>query len=110
MRDHSNVKFIWYEEMIKDQKKVIGELCSFLDHPLSSESIDKLIKITSIDSMRKTTMDKEVDDKSKERVKMHFRKGVIGNWKEYFAGENLVTWNKWVQDNLKDTDIKMAFS
>jgi hypothetical protein len=104
------MKFIWFEEMIKDQKKVIAELCNFLDHPLSSENVDRLIKITSIDSMRKTTMDKEVDDMSKERAQKFFRKGIIGNWKEYFAGENLETWNKWVQDNVKDTDIKIAFS
>jgi hypothetical protein len=29
---------------------------------------------------------------------------------EYFAGENLETWNKWVEDNMRGTDIKMAFS
>jgi hypothetical protein len=104
------MKFIWFEEMKKDQKKVINELCTFIKHPLSNEDVDKLIKITSIDSMRKVAMDREVDNKKKETAKKFFRKGVIGNWKEYFAGENLETWNKWVEDNMRGTDIKMAFS
>ena len=37
--DRSNVKFIWFEEMKVDQKKVIQELCDFLDHPLSEEKV-----------------------------------------------------------------------
>ena len=39
IKDRSNVKFIWFEEMKVDQKKVIQELCDFLDHPLTEEKV-----------------------------------------------------------------------
>ena len=34
-----------------------------------------------------------------------FRKGVVGDWKNYFKGENLKVWDQWIQDNLQGTDI-----
>ncbi len=38
-----------------------------------------------------------------------FRKGEVGDWKNYFTGEKLEEWDEWIQKNLEGTDIKIAF-
>ena len=40
-REHRNMKFFWYEELKKDQKKIIREICNFINYNLSEEQIDK---------------------------------------------------------------------
>jgi hypothetical protein len=38
-----------------------------------------------------------------------FRKGQVGDWKNYFEGENLSQWDQWIAENLKGTDLEMVF-
>ena len=38
-RNHPNMKFFWYEEMKKDQKKILKEICNFINYNLSEEQI-----------------------------------------------------------------------
>ena len=44
-----------------------------------------------------------------KKMAQFFRKGVIGDWKNHFAGEKLEEWDAWIQRNLEGTDIKMVF-
>ena len=38
-----------------------------------------------------------------------FRKGEVGDWKDYFSGEKLQNWDEWIQKNLQGTEIKITF-
>ncbi len=38
-----------------------------------------------------------------------FRKGEVGNWKEFFEGDILKQWNAWIKENVKGTDINFKF-
>ena len=38
-----------------------------------------------------------------------FRKGKVGDWKNYIKGENEDRWSKWISDNIEGTDIKIAY-
>ena len=40
-KDHPNMMFLWYEEMKKDQKKIIKEVCKFLNYILAEEETEK---------------------------------------------------------------------
>ena len=40
-KDHPNMMFLWYEEMKKDQKKIINEVCKFLNYTLTEEQTEK---------------------------------------------------------------------
>ena len=40
-KDHPNMMFLWYEEMKKDQKKIIKEVCKFLNYILTEEQKEK---------------------------------------------------------------------
>ena len=39
-----------------------------------------------------------------------FRKGKVGGWSEYFRGEQLEAFEKWIEDNLAGTDITLPTS
>jgi estrone sulfotransferase len=52
-RDRPNVKFLWFEEMKKDQRGVIEELCTFLEHPLTPSQVDGLVEHVKFDTMKK---------------------------------------------------------
>ena len=79
--------------MKKDVPKVIGELCQFLGYNLSPEKISTLAKhVVSIENMR--NLDTELSPpEHKDMMKKHFRKGQVGDWKNYFDGEGLNEWN-----------------
>ena len=38
-----------------------------------------------------------------------FRKGQVGDWKNYFEGETLNQWDEWIANNLRETDLEMTF-
>ena len=40
-KHHPNMMFLWYEEMKKDQKKIIKEVCKFLNYILTEEQTEK---------------------------------------------------------------------
>jgi hypothetical protein len=49
------------------------------------------------------------DQNMKKMMTNFFRKGQIGDWKNYFTGEKLKEWDDWIEDNLTGTEIKMVF-
>ena len=49
------------------------------------------------------------DEAMKKTMLQFFRKGQIGDWKNYFEGEKLEDWNNWIQENLEGTNIEMVF-
>ena len=108
MRDNPNVKIVWYEEMRKDLPKVIRDLCVFLGYELSGEKVQALKEHVSIDNMRRINVEQAADYHKKWAAR-HFRKGIVGDWKNYFEGEKLEEWDKWIEECLKGTGIQMAF-
>jgi len=96
LRDEPNVKFIWYEDMKADQRKVINDLCVFLDHPLTPELVDKLVEHLKFDNMKKNA-----------NVNPNFhpnfiRKGQVGDWKNFFTTEKENEWAEWIRKNTQD--------
>jgi len=107
-RNHENVKFVWFEDMKKNQKLVIEQLCDFLHHPLSDEKIDALVNHVKFENMRKNPATNptakltgdEPDDKN------FMRKGQVGDWKNYFDPEKNKEWNAWIARNISGTDME----
>merc|ERR1711920_826842 len=96
------------EDMKKNQKLVIEQLCDFLHHPLSDEKIDALVNHVKFENMRKNPATNptakltgdEPDDKN------FMRKGQVGDWKNYFDPEKNKEWNAWIARNISGTDME----
>ena len=112
-RKHQNMFFTTYEEMKTDLRKETLKLVSFLRGPekrLPNSSIDKLLKAVDIESFRKNVFvnkSKEVpaDDKGNGFI----RKGVIGDWKNYFDEEMNDEWDGSIESQLLGTEYTMIF-
>ena len=112
-REHSNMFFTTYEEMKTDLKKVAVKLATFLRGPsysLSKSSMDKLLRAVDIESFRRNVFlnkDKEVpaDDKGNGFI----RKGIIGDWKNYFDEEMNKEWDPYIHKQLSGSNYEMRF-
>merc|ERR1711892_904888 len=106
LRNEKNLKFIWYEDMKKDTKGIIEELCEFLEHPLSEEKVDELVDHVHVDNMRKNPW---VSPPKSKHVRMDFiRKGKVGDSKNYFTPEKAKEWNEWIEEKTRGSGITMA--
>ena len=100
-RNHKNLKFVWFEDMKKDQKGVIDELVEFLDHPLSEEKIDALVDHVKFDNMKKNSATNLFKDGDKQFI----RKGQVGDWKNHFDEKSNETFEAWILENISGTDL-----
>ena len=96
-RSHPNLKFLWFEEMKKDRKKVTRELGRFLDVPLTEEQLDGLEEHVKFENMKKRTAANPCDKEG------FFRKGIIGDWQSLFSCEQEAEIDMWSRDNVKGT-------
>lgn len=110
-KDHPNMCFIWYEDMVKDLRSVINEVTGFLKINLSEEKISSLLDHLSFKTMRNNDAVNMKPPKGsmpdEQRDKLNFiRKGKVGNWREYFGEELLKEFDAWVE---KNNDLNIGF-
>ncbi|KAF4528862.1 hypothetical protein B566_EDAN017128 [Ephemera danica] len=105
-RNHPNMKFLFYENLITDMKGAIRDLASHIGKKIEPEQIERLSQHLSIDSFRKN---KSINDTSKvidqlpglenENEQAFIRHGKNHGWQEYFTSEMNVAADLWVQEN-----------
>ena len=99
-RNHPNIKFLWFEDMKKDKKKVTRELARFLNVPLTEEELEGLEEHVKFENMKKRTA---ANPCNKEGF---FRKGIIGDWRSLFSCEQEAEIDAWSRDNVKGTELE----
>lgn len=111
-RNDKNFLFLYYEDLIKNKKESILKIARFLDKSLTDEDVDKLIQHLDIEKFRKNKSvnndhftDLGIASKNKEH--QFIRKGKVGGWKEYFTPALNADADKWIKDNLKNSDLKL---
>ncbi len=53
-------------------------------------------------------MEKELEWANKTKTKF-IRKGIVGDWKNHFTPEMNVEWDAWINEQLKDSGLRMVF-
>ena len=99
------MKFLWYEDMKADQMKVIEELCTFLEHPLTDKQKRKLIEHVQFENMRTNPFSSPIPSCVLDQSKF-FRKGLVGDWKNYFDKSGVEKWNTWIQSNINEDNVE----
>jgi len=100
-KNHENVKFVWFEDMKKDQKGVIEDLIKFLNLPLSDEKIDALLNHVKFENMKKNKSTNLFQSGDKQFI----RKGQVGDWKNHFDGKGNEEFETWILKNIDGTDL-----
>ena len=96
---------MWFEDMKIDLISVIRDVAQFIGYHMTELKILQLDDLLYIDNLRKLTV--EGMGGGEQRVKQLFRKGIVGDWKNYFDDENNAIWDKWIAENLEGTNIKL---
>lgn len=88
-KDNPNVLFVKYEDMISDLGKEVRRVGNFLERELSDIDVEKICAHVDFEVMKDNPQcnlfgDPEIMD---YQISAFFRKGQVGNWKEYFTPE-----------------------
>ncbi|RVE44425.1 hypothetical protein evm_010902 [Chilo suppressalis] len=108
MRDHPNMLFLFYEDALRDLPSTVKSVAAFLGKAVTEEQVSRLCDHLAFDNFKKNkSVNFEVfrgmDLTSKEGTFM--RKGKAGGWREYFDEEMLQQAQRWMEHNLRDTDL-----
>ena len=72
--------------------------------------MDTLLAQLDIETFRKNQfVNKTKEIPSDKDGNTFIRKGIIGDWKNYFDDEMNNKWDPWIEKQLADTDFKMIF-
>ncbi|XP_075221045.1 sulfotransferase 1 family member D1-like isoform X2 [Lycorma delicatula] len=107
-RNHPNMLFLFYEDMIKDLPQVLDTTAKFLKKMLTKDQVSQLADHLHIDNFRKNVpLNKKTVIKGliREGEQSFIRKGKIGGNTE-FTIELEEQADKWVKSNLEKIDFK----
>lgn len=112
-RNHPNMLFLSYEDMVKDLPAAIRKVAKFLNKKLNDEQIEVLAKHLKFDNF-KNNMSVNYERYGEMGIlnkgeQPFIRKGKSGGWRDDFDQEMTAQAQEWIKQNLKDTDIKLSF-
>ena len=81
-------------------------IAQFLNKPLSDELINRIAEQCTFEGMTKNTSFKFTDKKDSGSL---LRKGVVGDWKNYFTPEQNKIFEKEVLEKLKGSGLEFDY-
>ncbi|XP_044515320.1 sulfotransferase 2A1-like [Gracilinanus agilis] len=106
-----NSFLITYEDLSQEPCQVIQNLANFLGEKLKPDDLESILHYSSFSYMSQNDSlnysSSKIFDHSKGKF---FRKGVTGNWKEYFSPEQNDKFNNIYQEELGDLNFKFDWS
>ncbi|KAE8593504.1 hypothetical protein XENTR_v10019166 [Xenopus tropicalis] len=109
--DNPNFLLLTYEDMAKDLKSNVIKICQFLGKELDDAAINSVVENSSFKAMKDNEMSNysAVPDYIFSKAKGSFhRKGITGDWKNYFTPEREEEFNKIYQDLMKDVNLQFS--
>ena len=107
----SNVCFLTYEQMIDNPRDAILQIASFLDHDLYPDRLlanDEYVLKSIIQQSSFTTMSSDQWKWCPKKMlpgSSFIRRGIVGDWKNYFSQEQDALMNKKIMENLTPTEL-----
>ncbi|NXN88415.1 ST6B1 Sulfotransferase, partial [Bombycilla garrulus] len=104
--EEKNILFLFYEDMKKDLPKVVKQITLFLSLNVSDNDIQDICKKCSFSEM-KNDSEKENSDHSHtvcaltSNRKLIFRKGAVGDWKNYFTPKQNIRFQEIFNEKMK---------
>ncbi|XP_022125266.2 sulfotransferase 1C4 [Pieris rapae] len=110
LRNHPNLLFVFYEELSKDLPSVVRRISKFLGKSPTAEQVGNLCEHLSFNNFKDNSAVNEmllgkIDFLNKGEAPF-IRKGKVGGWREYFDDEMMQQADRWLLENLTDTDLR----
>ncbi|CAH2073434.1 unnamed protein product, partial [Iphiclides podalirius] len=109
MRNHPNMLFLFYEELSKDLPATVRRVADFLGKQYSDEQNEGLCSHLKFDNFKKNpsvNMDELKHLGMLSKNESFIRKGKSGGWPEYFDEDMTKEAERWISDNLRNTDLR----
>ena len=90
----SHVFFVTYEELKRNPLNEIKRLNVFLEMNLSDEELIEIVELSSFSKMKKDAEQKFIDDVNSD---IHLRKGIVGDWKNYFDEDLFIQYHNTIK-------------
>ncbi|CAK1545182.1 unnamed protein product [Leptosia nina] len=109
-RHHPNLLFIFYEEYQRDMSAAIKRVAEFFGKTYTDEQVGELGEHLDVKNFKKNPFVN--NDRLKDlgimlpNVSEYIRIGKSGGWRDYFDDEMTVQAEKWIEENLRDTDLR----
>ncbi|CAL1384861.1 unnamed protein product [Linum trigynum] len=110
------VLFLTYEDLCRDPKREVRKLASFLGKPFSSvsmdggddEEVEKVLWRSSLGRLRELEVNKNVvSDLTQISNSSYFRKGTVGDWKNYLTPQMAGRVDQLTQLKLQGTGLSL---
>ncbi|XP_066229974.1 sulfotransferase 2A1 [Saccopteryx leptura] len=105
MREKENFLIVSYEELKQDTRSTVQKICRFLGKKLEPEELNSLLKYSSFQVMKENKMSNYtllrgwlLDGESGSLM----RKGICGDWKNYFTVAQAEAFDKIFQEKMAD--------
>ncbi|XP_060605454.1 sulfotransferase 1A1-like [Ruditapes philippinarum] len=102
------IHLVYYENLHQDCQGEMKKVCKFLGNDVSDEDLQQIVSNCQIDKLRKGKMDKlpeEIKVRMGQMTKNDFsvfRKGKIGDWRNWFTVAQNETFDKWWEQETRD--------
>ena len=108
LKDNPNVKFVNYEDYIKDPVQTISDLARFIGKTLNEETLVDLARILSFSSMKNNPKLNVVFSHYNDKGSF-MRKGRVGDWENYFTDEQNKIMDSVCDRFTRDTGYSFIF-
>ncbi|KAL4714545.1 hypothetical protein ACJJTC_006591 [Scirpophaga incertulas] len=108
-KDHPNLLFLFYEDLVKDMPTQIRKVAKFLGKSMSDEQVDLLSEHLRFDNFKKNkSLNYDILQELcvSKANKSFVRKGKSGGWRDYYDDEMREQADRWIEENLKDCDLR----
>ncbi|XP_078367428.1 sulfotransferase 1C2-like, partial [Oculina patagonica] len=106
-KDNPNVLFLKYEDLQKDLSSHVRIIANFLNKPLSDDLISRIAEQCTFSGMKKNASSYAI--KNEEGETSLLRKGVVGDWKNYFTPDLNERFEKEVLAKLEGSGLEFDF-
>ncbi|KAJ8031415.1 Sulfotransferase family cytosolic 1B member 1 [Holothuria leucospilota] len=106
----------WFTKEAKDLKGTVTKIAQFLEKKLSDDVIESITQQCTMKGMKKAYNKVEEDYPETGKMMTHLfgqipflRKGVVGNWKEYFSPEQNEFFDKYYEEKMAGSGLTFDF-
>nr|WNS50036.1 sulfotransferase-like protein [Halisarca dujardinii] len=109
-KDAENILFLKYEDRKKNPRQAVEKIATFLSYNLDPDVLDSITQQSTFEAMKKNPATNWSWNKEKYTAEfVMMRKGVIGDWKNYYTPEQSKRMDEELKKQFPGTGLEFKF-
>ncbi|XP_077343189.1 amine sulfotransferase-like [Lithobates pipiens] len=111
-KDDYNILFLKYEDMIKDLRSAVKQICTFLGVALDDEAMDTVVKRATFKEMKNDSLANKENLPERiinRKLGSFMRKGQVGDWKNLLTVAQSELIDKLFQEKMGDLSLNFTW-